>query len=106
MSRTEDMSSDLFGGDESIGVGLRNVSLECGLSDKVLDAGLGKWVSEERFRKEDDELDVSMVLVVVGNNLQVFGIPASSVVGGRGSSWRECCESASKVKAVEYTHVA
>ena len=61
------MSSDLFGSDESIGVGLRNVSLECGLSDKVLDAGLGKWMSEERFREEDDELDVSVALVVIGN---------------------------------------
>jgi hypothetical protein len=53
------MSSDLFRSDQAVGVGFRDISLESGVSDKVLDTRLGQWVSEEGFREEDDELYVS-----------------------------------------------
>jgi len=39
------MSSDLLWGDQRLGMGLGNVSLEMGLSDKVLERRFGEWVS-------------------------------------------------------------
>jgi hypothetical protein len=53
------MSSDLLWGNERLGVGFWQVSLESGLSDEVLDTRLGKRVSKKGFREEDDKLIVS-----------------------------------------------
>jgi hypothetical protein len=90
LTRAEDMSSNLFWGDQSISVGFGNVSLESRLSDKVGNVGLDEGVSEEGFREEDDELDCQCCLDNDTQDVLVYGTLANSVVEGRGSSWQGC----------------
>lgn len=51
------MPLDLLGSDEALGVGLRDVSLELGLAGHLRKIRAGSWVTEERFREEQDQLE-------------------------------------------------
>lgn len=95
LARAQDMTLDLVGRDEVLGVGFGQVSLEGRLADKLVEARLDERMTEKRFREEDDQLWLSAMLgaQAVGEegDARVYGTLASSVVGERGSSWRGCC---------------
>lgn len=56
LTRAEDVSADLLGRDEALGVRVREVALEDGVALHLLERGSGERVSEQRLGEEDDEL--------------------------------------------------
>ena len=56
LTGTENVSPDLFRGNQFFGVGVGNVSEEVGVTNHLLKIGLGLGVTEEVFREEYNQL--------------------------------------------------
>jgi hypothetical protein len=57
LTRAEDVSADLLGRDEVLGVRVGDVALEDGVALHLLEVGSCERVSEQRLGEEDDELE-------------------------------------------------
>jgi hypothetical protein len=92
LTSAENVALDVLRRNKLLGMGLREVALELGLADHLVEVGTGLGVAQQALREEEDELregaDLVWKRLRTREGLRVYGSRGEFDDGGRGTGRR------------------